>query len=112
MNKKEYIDKLVEETLHSADHIKRAAPMPFLLTRIRARLNKTKENVWEKLVGWVGRPVFAIPALATLILINVAVIGLNRAEPFSNVNETFQPQPDDFSFSGTTIYDIENTEQQ
>lgn len=108
MNKREHINKLIDEALNSADDIERATPLPFLLTRINARLNKTKESMWEKAVWFIGRPIFAIPALATVLLINVSVIVFHRTEPFS-VAESIQTSSDDYSYSAATIYDFENT---
>ena len=48
MNKNENINKLIEEALNSVDDVKRAAPKPFLLTRINARMRKETESAWEK----------------------------------------------------------------
>ena len=109
MNKRDEINKLIEETLNSADHIERASPKPFLLTRIQARLNKSKANIWEKMTWLVGRPVFAIPALVIVLCVNVLVIVSNRPEPF--VTEHLIPVgADEFTSSVSTIYDIENSE--
>lgn len=111
MDNKKDIDKLIDEALGSADDLQRATPLPYLLTRVNARLNNTRETVWEKAMRLIGKPAFAVPALAGLLLINATVIIFNRAEPFASVSEQLsQAPPDDFSFSGTTIYDIENTE--
>ena len=40
MNKQEHINKLVEEALGSVDNISRAEAKPYLLTRIRARMDR------------------------------------------------------------------------
>jgi hypothetical protein len=111
MNKKEHINNLIDETINSADNVKKAAPMPFLLTRVNARLSKTKENFWEKAVWFIGRPAVAIPGLVMLILLNVSVVVLNRTNPFTAVTEQLTQSPaDEFSDTVSTIYDIENTE--
>ncbi len=111
MNKKEQINKFTDETIKSIDAVKRARPMPFLLTRINARLNKTKENVWEKAGWFIGRPSIAIPGLVILLLINIMVILFNKAHPFTTTTEqSAQATADEFSFSVATIYDTENTE--
>ena len=111
MNKKKNIDKLIDEAINSLDHVERAQPMPFLLTRIQARLNKKSDIGWES-AGWlIGRPVVAISGLAILMLINTVAIVLNRAENFSAVTEqAAQAGNDEFSYTVATIYDIENTE--
>ncbi|MEP7106441.1 MAG: hypothetical protein ABI760_00635 [Ferruginibacter sp.] len=109
MNKIEQINKLIDEAIDSVDNIKRASPMPFLLTRINARLNKTNENVWEKMLLFIGRPAISIPALAMLIIINVLVIVFKGSDQFTTTTEQ-SAQADEFSYTVSTIYDIENTE--
>lgn len=111
MTKKEHINKLIEEAIDSVDNAKRAVPLPFLLTRINARLNKAKGNGWE-IAGWfIGRPVIAIPALMLLILMNVLVIINNDPDPFETAIEQPGRAPaDEFSYTVSAFYDIENTE--
>ncbi|MEP7143202.1 MAG: hypothetical protein ABI707_10050 [Ferruginibacter sp.] len=107
MNKKENINQLIDEAINSVEDVKRAAPMPFLLTRVYARLNKAKENMWEKATGFIGRPAIAIPGLILLIVINVTVVIFNRADPFTTSTEqSAQPSSDEFSDAVATIYDI------
>jgi hypothetical protein len=111
MNKKEHIHKLIEEAINSVDNAKRAAPMPYLLTRINARLNKTKENAWDKAGWFIGKPAIAIPALAMLILVNVLVISINGADPFAaSTEQAFQSPGDEFTYRVSAFYDIENNE--
>jgi len=111
MNKKQNIDKLIDEAINSIDDVERAQPKPYLLTRIQARLNKKTDTGWEK-AGWlIGRPVVAISGLVILMLVNTVAIVLNRAENFTAVTEqATQPGNDEFSYTVATIYDIENTE--
>ena len=56
MNKKEQINKLIEEALNSVDNISRAEAKPYLLTRINARMRKGTESAWEKagFMKWKG----------------------------------------------------------
>ena len=111
MNKKEQINKLVEETLNSADQVKRASPLPFLQTRINARINKGNETIWEKAGWFIGRPSIAILGLALLIFVNGMAVVLNRTDIFSNSSEQSAQDPaDDFAYSVATIYDNENSE--
>ncbi|MCW3089199.1 MAG: hypothetical protein JWP81_268 [Ferruginibacter sp.] len=110
MNKNDHINQLVDDAINSADNIKRAEPKPYLLTRIRARLDHPKETLWEKTGWFVGRPVFAIPILAILIVTNFMVIAFNRPAPVATVTEQLAQGSDEFSLSVSSIYDIENTE--
>lgn len=111
MNKKEKINQLIDETLNSADQIKRAGPMPFLQTRLNARLTKMNANAWEKASWFIGRPSIAITGLALLLFINGMAVVLNRADTISVATEQpAQDAADDFAYSVTTIYDNENIE--
>jgi hypothetical protein len=111
MNKKEHINKMIDEALNSVDDVKRAEPKPFLLTRINARMNKGTESVWEK-AGWlIARPVVAFTGLCLIVLINVMVM-MNNTDAVStgNATEVAQNSTDEFSSTVATIYDIENTQ--
>lgn len=111
MNKKEQINKLVEEALNSADHIKRASPLPFLQTRINARINKSNETIWEKAGWFIGRPSIAILGLALLIFVNGMAVVLNKTDILSfSAEQSAQEPADDFAYSVTTIYYNENSE--
>ncbi|MEJ7586010.1 MAG: hypothetical protein WKI04_00475 [Ferruginibacter sp.] len=61
------INKFIEEIIDSADNARRAAPLPFLLTRVNAKLTRAKDNVWEKAVGFIGRPAIAISGLLMIL---------------------------------------------
>jgi len=112
MNRQENINKLIDDALNSADHIKRAEAKPFLLTRIHGRMNKGKETVWEK-AGWlIGRPAVAFTGLCMIILINIMVVMLNKPSATDYaVERSSQQQVDEFSYSVATIYEIDNNQQ-
>ena len=111
MNKKEHINKLVEEALESVDHISRAEAKPNLLTRINARMNKETESVWEKAGWFIGRPAVAFSGLCMIILINLAVLLFNQSSNAGTSTElSTQSATDEFSYSVATIYDTENTQ--
>ncbi len=114
MNKRDKINDLIEQALTSADGVERAVVKPFLLTRINARLNQSKETIWEKASWFIGRPSVAFSGLAMLILINVTVILFNQSEAAPVATEQpAQENMDDFSYTAvSTIYDFENAEPQ
>lgn len=114
MNKEDKINNLINQALNSADGIERAVVKPFLLTRINARLNQSKETIWEKASWFIGRPSVAFSGLAILIFINVTVIIFNRSAPLPVVTEQpAQESIDEFSYTAvSTIYDFENSEPQ
>lgn len=111
MNKKEQINKLIDEALNSADHVKRASPLPFLQTRLNARLNKSKETTWEKAGWFIGRPSIAITGLALLIIINGMAVVFNRSETVTvSTEQSVSDATDDFAYTVSNIYDNDNIE--
>ncbi len=111
MNRKEHVNKLVEEALDSVDRIQRAAAKPFLLTRINARMNKETESAWEKAGRFIARPAVAFTGLCMIILINAMVFLLNNPSAAETATEQVVQSPaDEFSVTVATIYDFENTQ--
>lgn len=111
MNKHEHINKLIEEALNSVDDVKRAAPKPFLLTRINARMSKATESTWEKTGWFITRPAVAFTGLCMILLINVMVIMFNKSSASIEATEQVaQNSTDEFSYTVASIYDIENTQ--
>jgi hypothetical protein len=112
MNNQEKINKLIEEALNSADHVKRASPMPFLQTRLNARINKLNEDTWDKAGWFIGRPSIAIAGLALLIFINGMAVVFNRTDSSFSIatEQSTVDQADEFNYTVTTLYDNENIE--
>ncbi|HMK05331.1 MAG TPA: hypothetical protein VK489_14110 [Ferruginibacter sp.] len=111
MHKKDGIDKLINEALSSVDNVNRAAPKPYLLTRIQARMNRPAESIWEKAGRFIARPAIAFTGLCMLVLINLAVVVFNNeSETSLSATEQAATQPDEFSSTVATIYDLENTQ--
>lgn len=112
MNKQEHINKLVEEALGSVDNISRAEAKPYLLTRIRARMDSATGSAWEKAGWFIGRPVVAFAGLCLIILINISVVMFNgtATNPAEATEQVAQSPADEFSYTVATIYDNENTQ--
>lgn len=112
MNKQEHINKLVEEALGSVDNINRAETKPYLLTRIRARMERETESAWEKAGWFIGRPAVAFAVLCMIILVNITVVTFNgtTANPAEATEQVVQSSADEFSYTVATIYDNENTQ--
>lgn len=109
MNKQEKINQLIDDTLNSLDNIKRASPLPFLLTRINARSNKSSETTWEKAGWFIGRPSIAIAGLAFILFINGMAIVFNKTDTnIAATEQTISEAADEFAYTVPTIYDNEN----
>lgn len=108
-----HINKLVDDTLNSMDHHKRATPRPYLLTRINARLlNRDGSTIWDRLTSIITRPAVAMAGLIFIIMLNILIISSNKGS--ANYNGSQQETVADgqgFSIATTTaLYDIENIE--
>jgi hypothetical protein len=110
MNRQEQINKLVEEAMSSLEDAQRAAPAPFLLTRIRARMNRPTGSLWEKAVFFISRPAIAFTGICLVLLINVLVIAYNKTSDNTASEMIVQNTADEFTYTTTSIYDIENTQ--
>jgi hypothetical protein len=110
MNKQENINTLIEAALSSVDDATRAAPRPFLLTRIHARMARGTESVWEKAGRFIASPAVAFTGLCMIVLLNIMVVMNNKKPELTTVaDQTAQAQADEFSFTAVTIYDNDNT---
>ena len=114
MINKEHIDKMTSAALESIEGAGRAMPRPYLLTRIKARMERNKETSIERSGSFITRPVFVIAGLCLVLGINAFVIAFNNTgtdtESFA-VNEQ-SVQADEFGTTVATLYDIENNESQ
>lgn len=105
------MDKLVEAALGSFDNAARAEAKPYLLTRIRARMERGTESVWEKAGWFIGRPAVAFTGLCLVILINAMVFVFgNTPDKETKTEQVAQNPTDEFSYTVATIYDFENTQ--
>jgi hypothetical protein len=105
MNNKEHILEQAAKTLESLDHIQRAEANPYLLTLIKARLQKEEKSFWTLAFGLLSRPVFAIAAVLLIILLNLTII-LNQPTKTAPTQEEEQYFASEYNLSGNTIYDV------
>src|ERR1700752_1537016 len=103
MKSNQSINNRINDALASIDGIERAEPKPFLFTRVMAKMQATKETVWEKASGFISRPSFAIAGLSLVIVLNIMVITARSKE-----NKTSY-STDTFSLSDMAIDNITNT---
>jgi len=109
MNRQEQIDKLVDNAMSSLEDAQPAAPAPFLLTRIQARINRPTGSVWEKAVFFISRPAIAFTGICLVLLLNVLVIAYNKTSDNTPSEMIVQNSADEFTYTPTAIYDLENT---
>lgn len=108
---KNKLDKLVQDTINSMDNAERAQPAPFLLTRIRARMEREEvAGVWEKVSAFLAKPLVAFPALAIVLALNFWIIRSSvNNNSSSSASDYSKVTTDDYSLStATSLFDLEN----
>ncbi len=93
-----------DDIYNSMDNAQRATPSPFLLTQVLHKQYAPSDNIWEKLMFWLTKPVIAISVLFFVIALNVLLISssVNTQLKRSDYNN------DIFYTSTTSIFDIDN----
>lgn len=75
MKQRNDIEKRVEEALNSLDGIQRAAPQPWLFSRIKQRLAAGEDRtVWGAIGGFLEKPAIAIAGLCFILIVNVFLV--------------------------------------
>jgi hypothetical protein len=109
------LSKKVAETLESLEGIQRAVPAPFLLTRVRAAMERPMPGPWEKLGSFIARPAVATFGLLLVLLLNVALFyyqGSSRLQ--GDANEPSYSYLDDYNASNIAgnLYSEENNDSK
>ena len=102
----------IEEMMQSVDGIRRASPRPFLFTRLEARMQNDKKNIWSRLSSFVARPVIAFSCICLVLLLNAMVIFLSNSSGNVTAQQgTELTTTDEYSQVSYNIYDFENAKQ-
>lgn len=109
MNKKENIDKWVDDSLHSLDNVQRATGKPYLLTRLNAKMQNTNTSIWDNTLQFISKPLVAAVCMLVVVAVNVIVISKN----YNNINTTNEEQyatVDEYNTNITTLNYTDNIE--
>ena len=105
----DFLNKKVDEVMQSMDGIRRAAPRPFLFTRLEARM-QNERNIWNKLTSFVARPVVAFACICLVLIINAMVILLSDTSGNSLTQQGSElATADEYSQVSYNLYDFENS---
>ena len=80
------MEKKIEGTLNSLEHITRVGPGPFFYTRVQARLRKDR-TVWERASGFIAQPAVAFSVICLVIALNALVIFKAETSPSYTVQK-------------------------
>ena len=108
MNNNEHINKLIHDTLNSLDGAGKATPKPYLFTRLNARMQNTNESIWDKVLGFISKPVIALTVICLIIAINATVAAFNYTGKSTAVSEEQYISVDEYNSSVAVLNDIEN----
>jgi hypothetical protein len=94
MSKQVDIGKKVNDSLESFEGIQRAEPAPWFFTRVKAKLEREKHNIWETTGSYMARPAIAIAGILFILCVNAFIL--------------FEKD----TTESTPAYTIQNTEEQ
>lgn len=110
MNRQEQIQKMTEEALKSLDGAARASAKPFLLTRIRARLDSGTDTIWERACRLISRPEIAITVIALVIATNALIMITGNKPAETTLSNEQLTAADDLSANTAILFNTENPE--
>lgn len=111
MKQRREIDEKIAETLNSLDGIERATPGHFFFTRLQTRLKRDDTDIWEKIGGFLARPVFVIASIMFIIAINIIVVYREMPPTASFADQNEQVFDDEYNMGVAGIYEYENQER-
>ncbi len=113
MNRNEHIEKMTSEALDSLDGSSRATAKPFLMTRIRARMDNQKNSAWEMAGRFITKPAVVIAGFCMIVALNIFVVANNSSGSspnYATVAEQNNGQ-DEYTSSVSSLYEIENNNE-
>lgn len=109
MTEGQQLHKETEITLDSLQGIKRASPAPFFYTRVQARMQRGKADVFEKISAYITRPSFLTAGLCLILLINVLTISLEKEQPATAADEPDRVYSgEEYTLAVNSFYTIES----
>ena len=84
MANKNFSEQELEAILNSLEGIQKAAPQPFLYTRLMARMQRADNNAWSRALQFVSKPLYALGLILVFLLINGYIL-------FNQFNNTAEP---------------------
>ncbi|MEJ7610289.1 MAG: hypothetical protein WKF88_03815 [Ferruginibacter sp.] len=106
------ITQKIAAVMNSLDGMQPAEPQPYLLTRLKARLECAPEqSTWSAITAFIKTPAVAFVSVLLLLLLNIAVFSAGGFFPGKkNISANNIPAKYDFTVNVSGIYDIENQE--
>jgi hypothetical protein len=105
MANKNFSDQELEKILNSLDGIQKAAPQPFLYTRLVARMQQVDDNPWSRVLQFVSKPAFAMGMALLFLMINGYILFNQYSEQSEPAEETTQALALEYTSLTSPFYD-------
>ncbi|ATL49341.1 hypothetical protein COR50_20370 [Chitinophaga caeni] len=97
------------EILSSIDGLSRATPAPYFYTRLRARMEKASLSAWERMAGYLTKPVVVVVFVGSVLALNSWTVlrQVNATLGTAQEQSTIQGIREELNIaSNTNIYDL------
>jgi len=113
MKQQSDMDKRIEDALNSLDGVHRAAPQPWLFTRVKGILLKQEEKTrWEIIGSFLSKPVVAISGLFLILGLNgILLFNQQSGSSVVAIQSELQPNDSESLIASSSSFDYENLVQ-
>lgn len=98
----------IEEILNSLEDVRRAEPLPFFYTRVRAKLEAASSTIWERVSTLISKPVIALAGISFILILNLFVIYSHSISLNNNSDQADVTNTEEYSLVTNSFYDTEN----
>lgn len=105
MAKRNYTDAELEAILNSLEGIQKAVPEPFFYTRLKAKMMRTEDSVWSRVLQFVSKPAFAVAAVFVFLLINGYILFNQFKETSVSTPESAQTLALEYTSLSSSFYE-------
>ncbi len=103
------INNRVDAALNSLDDVKRATGKPYVLTRMKAKMQNSNSSIWDNALQFISKPMVALVCMLIIIAFNVLVISRNY-NTSNTINEEQALTVDEYNANITALNYTENIE--
>ena len=102
------IEKKIDDSLRSIEHVDRASMPPYFFTRLEARMQKG-QTFWEKMTALIANPVFAFGSICIILFLNIYVIASSPNDGMNMAQQTTEfASVDEYSQISSNVFELEN----
>ena len=99
------MEQEVDKTLNSLEGLQRAAPTPFLFTRVKASLENDEKSRWTLALAFISRPSVAFATILITLFVNAIIFFEFKSESAQASGEGEQLFANEYNLANNNIYD-------